>query len=233
MYKFSSAVIMFGLTFIVTPPAEALPIYVTADFSGEISTVTGLGNSLGLQQTSTCSGCAAGSVSGHVSFDNSLVPGSGTGTVDIALTSFAGASNHSIFSVMFGSEPLGFHFGDVNVLGGPSIQFKNGVFNGFSLVEDFVVNDKTYELRMQGESWTMNWLKSNSSSDLVASGYITTGSPGLTNDGYFNPAQPPLPATAIPEPPSLALLALALCCLIIVRYRFHRFATARTRLQQL
>ena len=224
---------MFGLTLIVIPPVTAMPIYTTADFSGGISTVTGLGNSLGLQRTNTCSGCAAGSVSGHVSFDNSLIPASGTGTVNVALTSFAGASNDSIFSVMFGSEPLGFVFGDLNVLGGPSIQFKNGIFNGFFLIEDFVVNNKTYELSMQGGSWTMNWLKSNSSSDLVASGYITTGSQGLTNHGYFNPTQPPLPATAIPEPPSLALLALALCCLIIVRYRFHRFAIARTRLQQL
>jgi hypothetical protein len=229
MYKFLSVVMMFGLTLIVIPPVTAMSIYTTADFSGGISTVTGLGNSLGLQPTNTCSNCAAGSVSGHVSFDNSLIPASGTGTVNVALTSFPGASNDSIFSIMFGSEPLGFAFGDLNVLGGPSIQFKNGVFNGFFLVEDFVVNDKTYELSIQGGSWTMNWLKSNSSSDLVASGYITTGSQGLTNQGYFNPTQPPLPATAIPEPPSFALLGLALCCLIIVRYRFHRFAIARTR----
>jgi hypothetical protein len=232
MYKFLSVVMMFGLTLIVIPPVTAMPIYTTADFSGSISTVTGLGNSLGLQQTDTCSGCAGGSVSGHVSFDNSLIPASATGIVNVALTSFAGASDDSIFHIMFGSQPLGFAFGDLHVLGGPSIQFKNGVFNGFLLVEDFIVNDKTYELSMQGGSWTMNWLKNNGSSDLVASGYITTGSQGLVIQEYFNPAQPPLPATAISEPPSLALLGLALCCLIIVRYRFHRFAIARTRLQQ-
>src|SRR5690242_18899453 len=108
MYKFLSVVMMFGLTLIVIPPVIAMPIYTTADFSGGISTVTGLGNSLGLQQTSTCSGCAAGSVSGHISFDNGLIPASGTGTVNVALTSFAGASNASIFSIMFGSQPLGF-----------------------------------------------------------------------------------------------------------------------------
>lgn len=230
MYKFFSVVIMLGLTLAVRP-GHATPIYITADFSGGISTVTGLGNSLGLQQTSTCSGCAAGSVGGHVSFDKNLIPASGTGTVNIALTSVAGASNDSVFNIMFGSAPLGFEFGDPHVLGGPSIQFKNGVFNGFIFVEDFVVNGKTYELSMQGGSWTMNWLKSNSSSDLVASGYLTTGSQGLTNQVDFNPIQPQLPATAIPEPTSLALIGLGLSCLVWMRRRSYAFAIARARLQ--
>lgn len=220
MYKFFGITVMLGLTLLVIPSVQATPIYITADFFGGVSTVTGLGNGLGLQQTNTCSGCAAGSVGGHVSFDKSLIRGNGTGTVNVALTSVTGASNDSVFNIMFGSAPLGFEFGDSSVLGGPSIQFKNGVFNGFFFIEDFVVSGKTYELSMQGGSWTMNWLKSNSSSDLVASGYLTTGSQGLTNQEYLNPAQPQLPATAaIPEPGSLALLGLGLWCIIIARCR--------------
>src|SRR6184192_4269941 len=106
MYKFFSVVIMLGFTLLAIRPVHAIPIYITADFSGGISTVTGLGNSLGLQRTNTCSGCAAGSVSGHVSFDKNLIPASGTGTVNIALTSVTGASNDSVFNIMFGSAPL-------------------------------------------------------------------------------------------------------------------------------
>lgn len=219
MSKFFSIVIMFGLILIVTPPAEATPIYTTADFSGGISTVTGLGNSLGLQQTNTCSGCAAGSVSGHVLFDQSLIPGSGTGTVNIALASVTGSTNNSIFNILFGSVPLRFQFGDQNVLGGPSIQFKNGIFNGFFFVEDFVVNGKTYELSLQGGSWTMNWLKSNSSSDLVASGYLTVGNQGLRNQANFEPTSPQLPANAVPEPGSLALIVLAFWGIVMTRRR--------------
>lgn len=100
----------------------------------------------------TCSGCAGGSVSGHVSFDNSLIPASGTGIVNVALTWFAGASDDSIFHIMFGSQPLGFAFGDLHVLGGPSIQFKNGVFNGFLLVEDFIVTIKLMSSACRAEA---------------------------------------------------------------------------------
>lgn len=96
----------------------------------------------------TCSGCAGGSVS----FDNSLIPASGTGIINVALTSFAGASDDSIFHIMFGSQPLGFAFGDLHVLGGPSIQFKNGVFNGFLLVEDFIVTIKLMSSACRAEA---------------------------------------------------------------------------------
>ena len=98
-------------------PAQAVPIYTTADFSGGISNVMSLGSSLGLQRTNTCSGCTAGSVSGHVLFDANLVPGSGTGFVNVPLASAGGASNGVVFGIMFGSRPLEFQFGDAGISG--------------------------------------------------------------------------------------------------------------------
>jgi len=200
-------------------------MYVTADFSGGISTVTGLGNSLGLQQTAACNGCAAGSVSGHVAFDQNLIPGSGTGTVNVPLTSFLGAADNIVFSITFGSEPLEFGFGDMNVLGGPSIQFTNGVFDGFFFTEDFVLDGKTYELSMQGESWAMSRLKTNSTSDLVAEGFVTVGTSELKNQEPFGSTQPQV--TIIPEPTSLALMAFGLLGIIMTRCRVYPFAVRR------
>ncbi|SFU39019.1 PEP-CTERM sorting domain-containing protein [Nitrosospira multiformis] len=208
MNKFLHNTIVSGVFAAAVSATQAAPIYMTADFSGGILATGGLANSLGLQRTNTCSGCAAGSVSGSVLFDQNLIPGSGTGTVNVALTDVAGASSSTIFGMEFGSKPLEFEFGDAGILGGPSIQFQNGVFNGFFFVKDFVVNEKTYELNMQGASWTMKWLKNNSSSDLVASGYLNVGNQGLTNQTYFDPIPAQLPGGTVPEPTVLALVMI-------------------------
>jgi hypothetical protein len=220
--KFFRLTVVSGILLAAISPVQAAPIYMEAGFSGGISITGGLANSLGLQGTNTCNSCAAGSVSGHVLFDTSLVPGSGTGTVNIALAPITGASNSTIFDIVFGSEPLGFEFGNVDGSVGPSIQFKNGVFNGFFFVEDFVVNGKTYELSMQGPSWSMNWLKNNSSTELVASGYLTVGSEGLTQHSHLEPTPPQLPVNAVPEPTSIALVVLGIWGIVMTRRRVTR-----------
>ena len=73
MNKLVSVTAVFGILLIAISPARAAPIYTTADFSGGVSTVTSLGNSMGFEKTSACSGCAAGSVGGHVLFDKNLM----------------------------------------------------------------------------------------------------------------------------------------------------------------
>lgn len=228
MSKFFRTTIVSGILGAAILPAQAAQIYVGADFSGTILTTGGLANSLGLQGTNTCNSCAAGTVSGHVLFDKSLIPGSGTGTVNIALTPVNGVSNNTIFDMVFGSQPLGFAFGDSNVLSGPSIQFQNGVFNGFSFVEDFVVNGKTYELNMQGSNWTLNWLKSNSTMDLVASGSVIVGNQGLMHQTYFDPAPSQLPVNAVPEPASIALVVLGIWGIVMTRRREAGLQAERT-----
>lgn len=213
MNRLVSVAAVFGILLIAISPARAAPIYTTADFSGGVSTVTGLGNSLGFHQT------GVGSVGGHVLFDKSLIPASGTGIVNIELASITDASNHDIFSIVLGSKPLGFEFGDTNVISSPSIQFKDGVFNGFSLIEDFIVNGKTYEFSMQGSAWTINWLKNNSSSDLVASGYVTIGDAGLFNQAILLSPLPQLSATVVPEPATFALFGIGLLGIVMTRRR--------------
>ena len=200
-------------------PARAVPIYTTADFSGGISNVMNLGNSLGLQRTNTCSGCAAGSVSGHVLFDANLVPGSGTGFVNVPLASAGGASGDVVFDIMFGSKPLEFQFGDAGISGGPALQFNNGVFNGFFLVENFLYNDNPFQLSIQGGSWTIKGWKTNSYADLAASGYLNIGNNGLTNQALFDPSGAPAEVNAVPEPTTIALIIFGVWGLIMARRR--------------
>jgi hypothetical protein len=231
MNNFFRNVIVFGVLLSAISAVQATPIYVTADFSGGILATGGLANSLGLQRTNTCSGCAAGSLSGNVLFDQSLIPGSSTGTVNIALAAVTGASNSAIFDVEFGSKPLSFVFGDEDVLSGPSIQFENGVFNGFFFVKNFVINEKTYALNMHGAYWTMSWLKNNSSADLVASGYLDVGNQGLTNQTYFELPLPPaeLLDNAVPEPKVFALVMVGMLGIFMTHRRKQTYAAVCSR----
>ena len=104
-------------------------------------------------------------------------------------------------------------------MGGPSIQFKNGVFNGFFFVDNFTDNGKAFELNIQGSSWTINGWKNDSYSDLAASGYLTAGKNGLTNEVLFEPVHQSVEVTTVPEPTTVALVIFGVWGLIMARRR--------------
>lgn len=147
---FISVLLIFAFS-----PAQASPLYVSADFSGSITNTPHFSAELGLQRTQDkgCNGCPEGVVSGHVLFDASLTPGAHSGIVNIPLASIMDASDNFIFSVSLGSAPLEFHFGDSNIDEEPAIQFKDGVFNGFNLSETFFLNGNAFRFDIDGSAW--------------------------------------------------------------------------------
>jgi len=219
MNKLSRLTSIFALVLATASSAQAVPIYTIADFSGGVTNVTNFDSGLGLQK---CSGCPEGFVGGHLLFDATLTPGAGSGVVTVPLTSVAGASNNLIFNIILGGNPLEFHFGDANTQGGPAIQFKNGVFNGFDFVQDFSLNGQSFELSMQGKNWDIKTLNSNGVySHLAASGHLTIGDAGLTNQHVFEQVSEPsteLPAS-VPEPATLTLIGLGLLGFAAMRRR--------------
>ena len=124
-----------------------------------------------------------------------------------------------VFDLMFGSKPLEFQFGDAGISGGPAIQFNNGVFNGFFLVENFLYNENPFQLSIQGGSWTIKGWKTNSYADLAASGYLNTGNNGLANKALFDPSAAPAEVNAVPEPTTIALIVFGVWGLIMARRR--------------
>ena len=105
------------------------------------------------------------------------------------------------------------------ISGGPAIQFNNGVFNGFFLVENFLYNGNPFQLSIQGGNWTIKGWKTNSYADLAASGYLNTGNNGLTNKALLDPSGGPAEVNAVPEPTTIALMIFGVWGLIMARRR--------------
>jgi len=169
--------------------------YDTAGFSGGVSWANGFDN---LSWGPT--------VSGTFVYDNSLIPGVGSGYQNVFFSTFPDIANipsATAFQIEL-SPTLSFDLS--NALTDPwnqyaAIQYNNGAFNGFFFDALFQNSGNTYLFDDEGGSWTIyNAPGGINNFQPVASGYINIGNSGVTNPTPYTPAP------SVPEPGSLALL---------------------------
>jgi hypothetical protein len=142
-------------------------------------------------------------VSGSFIFDQALVPGAGTGYVNVPLPLGAGEDP---LSLVLGDVPGSLTFTAADGLSGQAVQvqYYNGLFNGFAYFAGFMYNGHEYELDVQGRNWTI-YDRANGVRNLAnkaAYGYLNTT---LTNVRPYEG-----PSTVTPEPGSIVLLASGL-----------------------
>jgi len=193
--------------------AWASPVFVSADFTGGLNSVTSsmktrlgeVGFDAALFNCATCADPT--SVSGHVIYDSSI-PVPSVGTVNVfSIAPISAIPDRLIFEIDIDGISAG--LGDTGILGGPAIQYKDGNFNGFFFAENFSSpNGTTLKLNLQGPSFDLRRVSDNA---VLFSGRINA----LTNPQPFDPATF-LQATA-PEPGSVALFGIALAGLAFRR----------------
>jgi hypothetical protein len=157
-------------------------------------------------------------ISGSFIFDPSLIPGSGTGFVNVPLP----VSEEDPFHLVMGDRvsPAPFIFSAAMALPGSTaqVQYNNGAFKGFAYFAAFFYNQHEYQLDIQGGIWTI-YDRANgveNLSNIAASGYINTGNANVTNVREY------VGVTATPEPASLVLLATGLLGVFGVVHRTRK-----------
>ena len=138
---------------LVSAPALASQL-TSADFSGAVQWSSGAVP--GLHWNTPASGSFV--------FDADLIPGAGSGWVNV---SFPLAQ--PVFTLNIG--PAAFDFGDA-LDGSGMVQYANGKFNGFFFVADFSDAGGDHQLSMQGATWSIYAEVGGVPTDVQASGYL-------------------------------------------------------------
>lgn len=178
--------------------------YHSADFSGAIN--SGAAN-VKIPFNAIIS--QGGPVSGSFVYDDQLIPASGSGLVNIFFSNFPDIGQipaATAFTINLGAPELTFTFADAMPGNPPSIipssaaiQYKNGVFNGFFFVTDFIYQGNPYRFDDEGGTWSIKLLDHLGGSPVPLTSAKVSGKLNfsLTNVQPFTPAPVPVPPTLL------------------------------------
>jgi hypothetical protein len=187
---------------LVSVPASALT-YFTADFSGQIA--AGSANVRTPFTTVLTQGQAIG---GRFTYASEDIP-SGTGTQNVLMREESGAPPETLFELRLGSS-LQFDYADRLPGEFAQIQYRNGVFNGFSYFSQFNFDNRNWQLNITGR--TFNIVEVVGGFPQFSNFVNGTLNTPLTNVRPFAPEP-------IPEPGTYALMLAGLSALLLTARR--------------
>lgn len=197
--KFRAVLLAVGALISVQTAASA-DTYTQASFSGGI-----FGGDTNVKSPFTSFLTQGETFTGTFVYDNNLVPGAGSGLMNILPSNFPDAV--PLFTFTAGANNFTVSAPDA------AIQYNNGAFNGFAFSQDFSLEGSTYVLTMSGTLFNIQ-LANVQVSPVFVSGYINSGNNNVTNQTPFTPV-----TAAVPETSTWAMMILGFCSIGFMAYR--------------
>lgn len=195
-FKYVIAALAFG----VMSGTASADTYTSVNFSGGI-----FGGNANVSAPFTGVVSPGDTYTGSFVYDNNLVPGAGSGFVNVFLSSFPNV----VPSISFSVNGHNFTVTDPNA----AIQYNNGQFNGFSINDEFNFSGNAYVLQVNGGIISVV-LASDPIGHSYVNGYVNIGNASLTGQTPFVPQ-----VAAIPEPSTWAMMILGFASIGFMVYR--------------